>query len=339
MSGLQYYYGQLSPEEREVYHAMLVGLRELAPAIRIIKLSGEALSKVFFQLRLDHPEIFYAVGYSCRGSVGAEGWDFLPDYMFQKSKIKEHQKALAARMERVLRPAREMKEAEREQYIHDFILDNVKYDKLEKPYSHEIIGPMTNGVGVCEGIAKTVKLLCDALEIPCMIPISDRDCANGEKYLHAWNIVTIGGKRYHLDATFDNTLSKNGVKRYDYFNLPDEKIFRDHRALLYPAPSCTDGDRFWYKEQKLSFTKMEDVEKRIDQAIHKKKELYVFHWRGGYLTRDVLRVLCERIENAASNRQKGVEVFVNWPQSVLQVRFTDLRPMTVTNEDAGEDVQ
>jgi len=65
----------------------------------------------------------------------------------------------------------------------------------------------------------------------------------------------------------------------------------------------------------------------------------VFHWRGGYLTRDVLKELCERVEKAASARQKGVEIFVNWPQAVLRVRFTDRKLMTVANEDAGEDVQ
>ena len=339
MSGQTYYYSLMQPIEKEAYHALVVGLQAVSPAIRIPRLNGEQLSTLFFQLRLDHPEIFYAVGYSCRGSIGAESWDFLPDYMFQKAKIQEHQKALKARMERVLRPAKELKEAEREQYIHDFILENVRYDKLEKPYSHESIGPMTNGVGVCEGIAKTVKLLCDALDIPCMIPISDRDRANGEKYLHAWNILTIGGKRYHMDATFDNTLSKGGVKRYDYFNLNDEKIFRDHRALLYSAPNCTDGDHFWYKEQKQSLTKMEEVESRIDQAIRKKREIYVFHWRGGYLTREVLIELFERIEKTASKRQKGVEISVNWPQAVLQVRFTDQKPMRIFDEDAGEDVQ
>ena len=129
------------------------------------------------------------------------------------------------------------------------------------------------------------------------------------------------------------------MKRYDYFNLSDEKIFRDHRALLYPAPKCSDGDRFWYKEQKLSFTKMEDVENLVDQAIRKKREIFVFHWRGGYLTREVLMELCDRMEKTASKRQKGVEIFVNWPQAVLQVRFTDHKPMTITDEDAGEDVQ
>lgn len=339
MSGEQYYLSRMDPVRRDAYHAILTCLRELAPAARIPKMPMDDLSTLFFQLRLDHPEIFYAVGFSCRSSVGAAFWDFVPDYMFQKSRIREQQQALSARAERLLRPARELNEVQREQYIHDFILDSVRYDKLEKPYSHEIIGPMTNGVGVCEGIAKTVKFLCDRLEIPCMIPISDRDRANGEKYLHAWNILTIGGRRYHLDATFDNTLSRDNLRRYDYYNLSDEKIFRDHRALLYPAPSCTDGDRFWYREQKLSFTKQEDVEKRIDQAIRKKRASYVFHWRGGYLTREVLMALCERIEKTASARQKGVEIYVNWPQAVIQTVFTAQKPMTVFDEDAGEDVQ
>ena len=84
---------------------------------------------------------------------------------------------------------------------------------------------------------------------------------------------------------------------------------------------------------------MEDVENRVDQAIRKKREIFVFHWRGGYLTREVLMELCDRMEKTATKRQKGVEIFVNWPQAVLQVRFTDHKPMTITDEDAGEDVQ
>ena len=339
MSASPYYYSRMSRPMQEAYHALVTGMADVQSAIRIPRFGGEDLSTLFFQLRLDHPELFYAVGFSCRAAYNAETWEFVPDYMFPKPKVREHQRALKARVERLTRPMQGMTPPEQERYIHDFILDNVRYDKLEKPYSHEVIGPLTNGVGVCEGIAKTVKLLCDAVGLPCVIAISDRDRANGEKYLHAWNIITLNGKRYHLDATFDNTLSKNGVRRYDYYNLDDKRIFRDHRALLYPAPPCTDADGFFYRTEKLSFTKPEDVEKRIDQSIRKKRDTYVFHWRGGYLTREALSDLCQRIEHAAAKREKGVEIFVNWPQAVLQVRFTDQKPMTVTNEDAGEDVQ
>ena len=84
---------------------------------------------------------------------------------------------------------------------------------------------------------------------------------------------------------------------------------------------------------------MEEIENRIDQSIRKKKTDFVFHWRGGYLTREVLTDLCRRIEAAASKRQKGVEIYVNWPQAVMQIRFTDMQMMKVIDEDAGEDVQ
>ena len=98
-----------------------------------------------------------------------------------------------------------------------------------------------------------------------MIAICGNNPEKGIKYRHTWNIVQIGGVYYHLDTTFDNTLGKHncaeGGIRYDYFNLDDKAVFRDHEPLIAPAPSCTDGDHFYYKEKKLSFTKAEDVYK------------------------------------------------------------------------------
>ena len=166
-------------------------------------------------------------------------------------------------------------ELEKERYIHDFICEHVHYDKLKKPYSHEIIGPLGQGVGVCEGIAKSVKILCDTLGIWCMIALCGNNPEKGIKYRHTWNIVKIGKTYYHLDATFDNSLGKcsqTGEEiRYDYFNLDDKAIFRDHEPLIAPAPACTDSDHFYYKEKKLSFTKQEDVYKRSLQAAKKEK--------------------------------------------------------------------
>ena len=69
-----------------------------------------------------------------------------------------------------------------------------------------------------------------------MIAICGNNPEKGIKYRHTWNIVKIGGTYYHLDATFDNTLGKHsfGAKeiRYDYFNLDDKNIFRDHEPLI-----------------------------------------------------------------------------------------------------------
>ena len=91
---------------------------------------------------------------------------------------------------------------------------------------------------------------------------------------------------------------------------------------IAPAPACTDSDHFYYKEKKLSFTKQEDVYKRSLQATKKGKTL-TFHWRGGYLTKEVLRELLDLIEKAGKERQKTALIKLNWPQAVLRVRYTD----------------
>ena len=316
-----YYYTKLNKQHQAVYHAMQQCLLSLADEWQMPRVSGEALYNIFFQLRLDHPEIFWATGFKYRYYENSGNLIFLPEYLFEKAKIREHQKAMASRVEKLVRLAKSMSELEKEKYVHDFICQNVRYDKLKKSYSHEIIGPLGQGVGVCEGIAKSVKVLLDALGVWNVIAICGNNPEKGIKYRHTWNIVKIGGTYYHLDATFDNSLGDEEI-RYDYFNLDDKNIFRDHEPLIAPAPSCTDGGHFYYKEKKLSFTKVEDVYKRSLQAAKKGKTLD-FHWRGGYLTKEVLKELLDEIHKAGEERQKKAIVNLNWPQAVLRVRYAD----------------
>ena len=316
-----YYYTKLNKQHQAVYHAMQQCLISLSDEWQMPRVSGEVLYNIFFQLRLDHPEIFWATGFKYRYYENSGNLIFLPEYLFEKAKIREHQKAMASRVEKLVRPAKSISELEKEKYVHDFICQNVRYDKLKKSYSHEIIGPLGQGVGVCEGIAKSVKVLLDALGVWNVIAICGNNPEKGIKYRHTWNIVKIGGTYYHLDATFDNSLGDEEI-RYDYFNLDDKNIFRDHEPLIAPAPSCTDGGHFYYKEKKLSFTKVEDVYKRSLQAAKKGKTLD-FHWRGGYLTKEVLKELLDEIHKAGEERQKKAIVNLNWPQSVLRVRYAD----------------
>lgn len=121
---------------------------------------------------------------------------------------------MRSRVEKLVRPAKDMSEWEKEKYVHDFICQNVHYDKLKKAYSHEIIGPLGQGVGVCEGIAKAVKVLLDALGVWCVIAICGNNPEKGIKYRHTWNIVRIGGTYYHLvqpSITHSETAIKSRV--------------------------------------------------------------------------------------------------------------------------------
>ncbi len=330
-----YYYNKMTKQQQAAYHAILQGVLAISDEFQIPRLEAEDLYNVFFRLRLDHPEIFWVPGYKYKYYPDSPNLIFVPEYLFEKGKIKEHQKAMKARVDKLVRPAMNLPEWDKEKYIHDFICENVHYDKLKKPYSHEIIGPLGQGVGVCEGIAKSVKILCDALGIWCIITVCGNNPDKGIKYRHTWNIVKIGGKYYHLDATFDNTLGKDEV-RYDYFNLDDKSIFRDHEPLIVPAPACIDGDHFYYKEKKLSFTKKEEVYKRALQAA-KKGKMFTFHWRGGYLTKTGLEELLELIQKAGEEKGKRAKISLNWSQAVIRFAFTEkIGQAEVVVEEANE---
>ena len=319
----EFYYQKMGKLQQTAYHNMLKGVRELADEIQLPQLDGEGLYWVFFQMRLDHPEVFWLTGYKYKYYKDSPNLIFVPEYLFDKDKIREHQKAMQARIEKLVRPAKTLSDFEKEKYVHDFICDNVRYDKLKKAYSHEIIGPLGQGVGVCEGIAKAVKVLLDALGVWCIIAICGNNPEKGIKYRHTWNIVKLDGVYYHLDATFDNTLGRDGSEiRYDYFNLDDQQIFRDHEPLIAPAPACTNHDHFYYKEKKLSFTKQEEVYKRALQAAKKGKVL-TFHWRGGYFTKEIFQELLEQIRKAGAEKNKTAILQVNWAQAVIRLHYED----------------
>ena len=301
----QYYYNHMNKAQQAAYHSILSGVKNLADEFQIPALEGEELYNVFFQMRLDHPEIFWVSSYKYRYYKDSPNLIFIPEYLFDKKKICEHQKAMTARVEKLIRPAQKLSEWEKEKYVHDFICENIRYDKLKKSYSHEIIGPLGQGVGVCEGIAKAVKVLLDALGVWCVIAI----CGNNPE---------------------------TSEIRYDYFNLDDSQIFRDHEPLIAPAPHCGDHEHFYYKEKKLSFTKKEDVYKRSLQAV-KKGRVLIFHWRGGYLTKEVLKELLELIRKAGDEKDKTAMVSINWPQAVIRVQYTDMQVQeSVTIEEANE---
>ena len=301
----QYYYNHMNKAQQAAYHSILSGVKNLADEFQIPALEGEELYNVFFQMRLDHPEIFWVSSYKYRYYKDSPNLIFIPEYLFDKKKICEHQRAMTARVEKLIRPAQKLSEWEKEKYVHDFICENIRYDKLKKSYSHEIIGPLGQGVGVCEGIAKAVKVLLDALGVWCVIAI----CGNNPE---------------------------TSEIRYDYFNLDDSQIFRDHEPLIAPAPHCGDHEHFYYKEKKLSFTKKEDVYKRSLQAA-KKGRVLIFHWRGGYLTKEVLKELLELIRKAGDEKDKTAMVSINWPQAVIRVQYTDMQVQeSVTIEEANE---
>ena len=140
-------------------------------------------------------------------------------------------------------------------------------------------------------------------------------------------MVRLDKKYYHLDCTFDLSLGNPEEIRYDYFLLSYKQIFLDHGRRVWRVPACEDADRFYYKKKKLSFTKTEEVQKRAAQAVKKGKPL-LFHWRGGYMTREIVQEFLRIFKE---------EVSLNWAQAIVKVRFIEQLPtQELTMEEANE---
>jgi hypothetical protein len=160
-------------------------------------------------------------------------------------KAREAAKSIIAK---IIKPS--MTELQKELAIHDYIVNNTKYDDENVKKNaiskdeHNAYGPLINGIGVCDGYANAAKLLFDAAGIESIVVTGKADNGtDGGSVGHAWNIVKIDGKYYQIDTTWDDPVGSKDVLSYEYFNVTDDKISKNHTWDKSSVPACTD-DKF-----------------------------------------------------------------------------------------------
>ena len=100
---------------------MQQGLTNLSDEFQIPRLEGKDLSNVFFELRLDHPEIFWASGFKYKYYPDSPNLILIPNTSLTRARSANIRKRWTPASKNL--PARQMKltELEKERYIHDFI--------------------------------------------------------------------------------------------------------------------------------------------------------------------------------------------------------------------------
>ncbi len=264
-----YYENKLSPSKREVYRALVRGLSSYERSFSAPRIPSGEYGDILSMVKKDHPLIFGVESLSYRFYDGSSNVTVTPEYKMKKAEYETTLETVRKRVKKILAPAAGRDPYETELFIHDWIVKCVRYDRLTKSYAHEVTGPLCHGIGVCEGMAKTFKLLCDEAGIDTIVVSGvgvPPDLATGKKSeRHAWNVVFFGEDAYGVDVTFDNTLSKDGI-RYDYFNVPDRIMSRDHGNVDFPVPACVRGDLDYYSKRGLSFEDASSLGKALRPA-------------------------------------------------------------------------
>lgn len=146
--------------------------------------------------------------------------------------------------------------------LHDYLALNIAYDydnyqaNTIPADSYNAYGALVNGVAVCEGYALAYKYLLSEVGIEAYM-------VKSVQMNHAWNMVKIDGKYYHVDVTWDDPVyDRIGRVRHVYLFRSDDNFdaassgSKPHHdwvvtsggsTVNYQATDTTYESTFWTK--------------------------------------------------------------------------------------------
>ena len=290
----RYYYAQLNKQEKAVYKAFYNGLMAHEDVIPIpIKgqLSKDVFNKIFRAMTRENPLIYYVNQSACNWATDVFGHTAIcPQYFYSKETVRKYNRNIEKAVNNLATQLKltEGTDYEKELRDHDWFCKNVQYDfkgsdmdELARVVlSHNIVGVFANQKAQCEGIAKAVKVLLNAVNIKCIVATGEAE-ANGNKEHHAWNIIEIDGNTYQVDVTWDIGASKGRIA-YDYFNVTDEIISRTH-CFEDDMPKCISLKDNYFERNRLVFKSKGQLIAYITQEITQGQKEFYFRIDGLFL--------------------------------------------------------
>lgn len=285
----QYFYSKLNDTEKKVYEKVLSSLAAYKGRIILVgSYSGVDFQKVFSSLHDDIPEFFY-VDFSAVSIVMAQYQTIITVKFLYSHKECERMKLRLADVVNSIKIETQHGD-DKEKIIHDYLIQNVKYSSdLYGEEAHNVCGALLDHSAVCEGYARAFKLLCDEMDIPCIVISGMSDNPEGKNEKHAWNIVRKGKANFHIDVTWNSSLYEYlGVSLY--YNVSDEFIQRDHRWDKRCFPSCfTRGE---IEKEIVDVVSMRTFADAIEKMILSKRDIVIFRFNRKFdSSRDIITLI------------------------------------------------
>lgn len=249
-------------------------------------------------------------------------------------------KEVKAALKEIITPG--MNNHEKVRVIHDWVVLNLKYDTSYRKYT--AYEGLKSGSTVCQGYSLLTYRMLKEAGITNRIIEGTAKPEGGRSQSHAWNLVHLDGRWYHLDTTWDDpSPDQPGIVGTGYYLRSDTQIRSDHTwKKSYPAASVPyyqtlselvkrGGEKaeFYQKLQKqLSYTLYDEsqivtsaagISGLAQQAIASGEQSIIFRYRGKrmLLENDLqklhelglggLSYTCSKFENTGDFR-----VLVSW---------------------------
>lgn len=228
--------------ESKIYQAVK---RQKKNIIIYDHLSANNIYLIMNSLINDYPDLFYISNWEYKIT---EYYVVLkPIYTLSHKEILDIDKECKIQKKFILSRVEGLSQLEIVKRIHDILIRNIKYSYDDNDFVHTIVGGLVFRKAVCDGYSKLFKLLLDDLNINCIIVNGkgfNKTLVDSEN--HAWNMICLDGNWYHVDVTYDNSLSVPDFIRYDYFLVNDNMIRNDHYYDVDKYPKAIDDSLYQY---------------------------------------------------------------------------------------------
>lgn len=345
-----YYFSRLRDDQKKIYASLQSGIRDYVESIKLPMRPASELLLIYRAVLADNPLFFYTAAFRWQTDLCKQRNIVFPDYEYSRADKNAYTAAIYDHL-RIYDAVKGKSNREKEQFVHDYCLEHFTYGDRGS-ISHTALGLILHKTAVCEGLAKYVKVVLDYLGVSCLVVSGKAQtsfcCDETEDYArdnascrgeteerardsascrnetedHAWNIVKVDGKTYHLDVTFD-MIVKNRLPRYDYFNLCDDDIRKDH-IIVGDVPECITAGQDYYSLNAMTVHGKNGLENYIAHKVKNGENVIVVKLIGA----EQAKALCNKVMQAAGQsytkvKGAGVSVEMNYnpSQMVFEINF------------------
>ena len=255
----RYYYHTLSEDAQIAYTLILNAVEAHPEEIEIPPLDDEAFSAMFQALSYDNPSLLCMENESHIVMRGAKAY-FVPQYVTDAETCRRQTDDLLEKAREIVAQADSLPDAyDQELYFHDYICQNTTYLTQEDD-GYTAYNALVEGRAVCEGYSRALQLLLDMVGVPNYLATGVGVDDNGSREGHMWNIVTIGGSNYHVDASWDD-LDAEDIHHYahTYFNVTDDYIGVNHEEIAPAENNCNAVAANYYVQNGMCFSAYDDA--------------------------------------------------------------------------------
>lgn len=282
-----YYFDNLNLNEKNAYNSIYSAISSNNEETTLYNISQDECMRAWKAVFLDHAELIKCTEVFFLPQIGNGYYRC----RFEYSLIDENQ--FYSKLDNLVQRINQKLPVNASSYfilkkIHDYLTSSIKYDfKVFNEYinlkrssdansansqnqkenflaAHSAAftpyGVLISLKGVCNGIAKLFKLLCNRFGIECVCV----ECRlNNEP--HMINVVEIDNKRYFVDIT--NCLKIDHLPiRYDYFLI--SKVYMERLCKIDTDFGCNYNDKSFFHMNKLIFKSINDLRQYLESYTY-----------------------------------------------------------------------